>query len=131
MRRVVFGLIVSAAVTATLVGLVPAAQATTACLPNPGAACGWSANSYGGTKIYGDPSPGNGTQDTFSSSNWDKLHSFKNETDFAACPMESNGGDSWTYLDLLVYHTNYSSLPSADHDADAVWFGVSTKVNCF
>lgn len=131
MRRKAVRFVLFAAVAAATLVTGPVAHATTACLPNPGAACGWSANNYGGTKIYGDPSPGNGTQDTFSTSNWDKLHSFKNATAYAACPMHYIGNNQWVYLDLLVYYTNYPTLPSADYTADAAWFGVSTKVNCF
>ena len=119
-------------IIATMLSLAPTmARASTSCLPNPGAACGWNATYYGGTKIFGDPFPTNGTQDTFDPSDWNELYSFKNRATIAACPMHYDGNGSWSYLDLLVPETNYPTLPSPDHATDAVWFGVSTKVNCF
>jgi len=121
-------LVLAASLTLLATGLVGVSHASTNCLPNPGAACGWSANNYGGSKIFGDPAPHNGTQDTLSRSNWDKLHSFKNRSYYTACPMNYLGGTTWEYLDLLLPLTNYATLPAGDNKTDAVWFGVSAAV---
>ncbi len=127
MRRVSGALLASAMVVG-LFAFGPVADATTACNPNPGAACAWDSTNYLGTKIFGDGAPHNGTQDMLCSSCRDRMKSFKNRSSYTACPMNQISGSSWVYLDLLIPLTNYSSLPTADHTADAVWFGVSPAV---
>jgi hypothetical protein len=132
MRRKLIGLVLSGAVAASTLGIAAVtAHAASTCLPNPGAACGWDTINYGGAKIYGNPAPYNGLQDTFTPSNWNRLRSFKNRSSYTACPMNNIGGTTWEYLDLLVPLTNYPNLPLADKKADAVWYGVGPGVSCF
>lgn len=131
MKRKLIGLVMSAAVVVGLSIATLPAQAAPTCLPDPGAACGWDTINFGGAKIYGNPRPVNGGQDTFSPSNWNRLRSFKNRSNLTACPMNNIGGTTWEYLDLLLPNTNYGNLPLADKKADAVWYGVGPGVSCF
>lgn len=123
----VLGLIVGTAVPLLLTA---PAHATSSCLPNPGAACAWDHANYAGAKIYGDPSPTNGTADVFSPSNWDRLRSVKNRSAWPACPVNSLPGGSWQYLDLIPAYSNLANAPLADKTADGMFFGVSPSVNC-
>jgi hypothetical protein len=131
MRRALLSSVLSLALVGSIAVLAPTALAATTCLPDPGAACAWSANNYLGTKFWGDPSPNNGQRSLFPSAWWNTLHSFKNRSPHTACPMNKLSATTWEYLDLILPTMNDPMLPDKDHRADAVWFGNSAAVDCF